>query len=190
MEQVVLVDESGVPLKSGGQILTLNRERAHRQGILHLAVSVFIFDMQGNPHLLLQKRSYQKDHSGGLWANTCCTHPREGEDLLAAANRCLLEEMGLQCYLEEIWSFCYRAEVSNGLIEHEYDHVFLGFGSPLLPFAPNAEEVANWDWADIRRLRRALKEHPEQYAPWFRLSYDTVLSRSLEAARRPGGRSV
>jgi len=170
-EQVVLVDEHGVVRESAGEILTLDKDTAHRQGVLHRAVSVFVFNTRGE--LLLQKRAQQKNHSAGLWTNTCCTHPRKGENPIVAARRRLVEEMGLKCELNEVWSFLYRCKVDNGLIEHEYDHVFVG-SSDHDP-SPNADEVADWAWMDTDDLGRDLRENPGRFTPWFRLSYHEVL---------------
>lgn len=170
-EQVVLVDEDGVVRESAGEILTLDRDTAHRQGVLHRAVSVFVFNTRGE--LLLQKRGQQKNHSAGLWTNTCCTHPRKGENPIVTARRRLAEEMGLKCELNEVSSFLYRCKVGNGLIEHEYDHVFVG-SSDRDP-SPNADEVADWAWIGTDDLRRELRENPGRFTPWFGLSYHEVL---------------
>lgn len=173
MEQVVLVDESGEVCQSGGEIQTLERKTAHRQGILHLAVSAFIFNTPGD--LLLQRRSYRKDHSACLWANTCCTHPRKGEDPLAAAKRRLREEMGLSCEIREVCSLSYRCDVGSGLIEHEYDHLFVGLSES--DPSPDPEEVVEWRWMSSDDVVRDLKERHEIYAPWFGLLYPEVLKR-------------
>jgi isopentenyl-diphosphate delta-isomerase len=170
-EQVVLVDQDGVVRELDGEILTLDRGSAHRRGVLHRAVSVFVFNTRGE--LLLQKRGRQKSHSGGLWTNTCCTHPRKGENPIVAARRRLAEEMGLKCELNEVWSFLYWCRVGNRLVEHEYDHVFLG-SSDHDP-SPNADEVADWAWIGADDLGRDLRENPGRFTPWFRISYHEVL---------------
>jgi len=170
-EQVVLVDQDGVVRESAGEILTLDKDTAHRQGVLHGAVSVFVFNTRGE--LLLQKRRQQKNHSAGLWTNTCCTHPRKGENPIVAARRRLAEEMGLKCELTEVASFLYCCKVGNGLIEHEYDHVFVG-SSDRDP-SPNADEVADWAWMYTDDLGRDLRENPGRFTPWFGLSYHEVL---------------
>ena len=103
---------------------TVHKIRAHREGILHRAFSIFVFD--DADRLLLQRRALRKYHSGGLWSNTCCSHPRPGEQVLDAAHRRLREEMGFDCALDTAFSFVYRAELEGGLVEHEYDHVLLG----------------------------------------------------------------
>ena len=117
-EKVILVD------KNDNQVGLMPKLEAHEKGILHRAFSVFIFN--NKYQLLLQKRASSKYHSGGLWTNTCCSHPREDEDILDAANRRLDEEMGIKTSLRKVYDFIYEAKLDNNLIEHEFDHVFYG----------------------------------------------------------------
>jgi len=164
MDKVVLVDESGKDrLNSDGSLKTLDKLEAHRRGILHRAVSVFIFNSRGQ--LLLQKRAAGKYHSSELWTNTCCTHPRTGEKPSETACRRLREEMGLESKLKEIFSFLYQADVGNGLIEYEFDHVFTGISdrSP----APDPAEASDWKWISLEDLEAALAKHPEEFTPWL-----------------------
>lgn len=158
-ERVVLVDETDRELGSGDKLAV------HRDGRLHRAVSVLVFDGQGR--LLLQRRAEAKYHSAGLWSNTCCGHPRPGETAEAAAHRRLREEMGFDCPLEPAFAFRYRADLGNGLQEHEYDHVFVGRfpGAP----APNAAEVAEWRWAGLDELVRDAAARPAAYTEWFKI---------------------
>ena len=132
MEYVVLVDEQD------NAIGTMEKQQAHVEGVLHRAFSIFIFNSEKK--LLLQKRASSKYHCGGLWTNTCCSHPRETENIQDAAIRRLHEEMGMQCELNAIFSFVYKAEFENGLTEHEFDHVFIGHFHHHIEF--NTEEVA------------------------------------------------
>ena len=166
-ELVVLVDERDVEVGMGEKLAT------HREGKLHRAFSIFIFNSTGD--LLLQKRTKAKYHTGELWTNTCCSHPRPGERLGDAAHRRLNEEMGFDCELEEIFSFTYRAEFGNELFEHEFDHVFTGLyeGAP----APNPREVTDWKWIDMATLTADIEENPERYTPWFRICIDRMVSR-------------
>jgi len=117
-ELVVLVDEND------NEIGVEEKINAHRKGLLHRAFSIFVFNSKNE--LLLQKRAADKYHSGGLWSNTCCSHPRPGENLKDAAHRRLQEEMGFDCSLREVFSFLYKKSFDNGLTEHELDHVFFG----------------------------------------------------------------
>jgi isopentenyl-diphosphate delta-isomerase len=158
-EQLILVDaqdrELGVKEKM----------EAHVEGALHRAFSVFVFDSE--KRLLLQQRARTKYHSGGLWSNTACGHPRPGETTLAAARRRLREEMGFDCELREAFEFLYRAELDGALIEHEYDHVLVGMyeGDP----APDPSEVESWRWVTMDELRRSLSDEPRSYSYWLKV---------------------
>lgn len=167
VEEVILVDEEDRVLGAAEKM------QAHRSGGLHRAFSVFVFDSAGN--VLLQKRARGKYHSGGLWSNTCCSHPRPGETTVEAARRRLAEEMGFTCELREVFSFVYRAEVGDDLVEHEYDHVFFGTfdGRP----SPDAREVEEWRWCAMGELREEIARDPESYTRWLRLVIDRVGAR-------------
>jgi isopentenyl-diphosphate Delta-isomerase len=160
-ECVVLVDESDA------EVGTLEKQRAHAEGRLHRALSVFVLNARGE--MLLQRRASAKYHSGGLWTNACCSHPRPGEPVDVAARRRLREEMGFECPLQPAFAFVYRAEVGDGLVEHEYDHVFLGRydGEP----APSADEVDDWRWASVQQLADEVAAAPERFTPWFRIVF-------------------
>jgi isopentenyl-diphosphate delta-isomerase len=164
-EQVVLVDENDGEVGVGDKIKT------HLDGSLHRAFSIFIFNADGE--LLLQQRAHTKYHSGGLWSNTCCSHPRPAESTEEAAHRRLREEMGFDCELEEIFSFIYRVKLDDGFFEHEYDHVFVGRFEGLP--APNAEEVSDWRWVQAGELKRDLEKVPEKYTFWLAASLDRIL---------------
>jgi isopentenyl-diphosphate Delta-isomerase len=151
---------------------TEEKLKAHREGMLHRAFSVFVFNAEGQ--LLLQQRSPEKYHSGGLWTNTCCSHPRPDEDVEAAAARRLAEEMGIVCPLRKAFSFVYREDVAPGLVEHEFDHVFIGRFDGVAQPDPN--EASDARWVDRAVLQRELEERPENYSAWFRLSIDRVLA--------------
>lgn len=159
-EQVILVDEHDRELGVAEKLQT------HREGALHRAFSIFVFDSAGR--LLLQKRARSKYHSGGLWSNTCCGHPRPGEATAAAAHRRLFEEMNFDCELREAFGFLYRAELGGDLVEHEYDHVFVGGfdGEP----APDASEVEDWRWLSMAELRDGLRHSPEEYSYWLKVA--------------------
>lgn len=156
-ELVVLVDDDD---RAVGRMEKLE---AHRQGRLHRAFSVFVFD--GSGRLLIQRRALGKYHSPGLWSNTCCGHPRPGEDTLAAARRRLVEEMGLVCDLEHVHSFIYRADLGNGLWEHELDHVFVG--TALSEPEPHPDEVAEWRAVPRKDIGEELVVRPGEFTAWF-----------------------
>lgn len=164
-EGVIIVNDRGE------SIGTMDKMAAHRAGALHRAFSVFIFNSKGQ--LLLQQRAFEKYHSGGLWTNTCCSHPRLGEKTMDAAHRRLQEEMGMDCEITELFQFSYRHEFENGLIENEYDHVFLGV-SDEVPIV-NPEEVATFRYIDLDALLLELFEQPDSYTPWFKICLEQVL---------------
>lgn len=164
-EQVILVDEQDQVLGSAGKL------DAHRDGRLHRAFSILVFDPQGR--LLLQRRAATKYHFATLWSNTCCGHPRPGEATEAAARRRLAEELGLRSPLAERTRFIYRAEdQTSGLIEHELLHVFFGtfVGEP----DPNPSEVGAWRWMSVPRVQAAIARQPSWFTPWFKLLMDRL----------------
>lgn len=158
-EQVVLVNERDKEMGFMPKML------AHMQGALHRAFSVFIFNSKGE--MLLQRRAIDKYHSGGLWTNACCSHPRPAEKIFDAANRRLQEEMGMKCELEVRFSFVYKAYLGQGLTEHEFDHVLTGYTDEIPK--PDAEEVAEWKYISMKELEADMEQHPEQYTQWFRI---------------------
>jgi isopentenyl-diphosphate Delta-isomerase len=164
-EKVVLVNERDEAVG------VEDKTRAHLLGALHRAFSVFV--VNGAGQLLVQKRALTKYHSGGLWSNTCCGHPRPGEALEQAARRRLKEEMGFESELTELFAFVYRAELEEGFVENEYDHVLLGRfeGVP----DPDPAEVAEWQWLDLATLSVYLTERPQNYTYWFRISFERFL---------------
>ena len=145
------------------EIGTMGKQEVHEKGLLHRAFSVFIFNGKGE--LLLQQRALTKYHSAGLWTNTCCSHPRPGEPVKAAAQRRLKEEMGLEADLDHKFSFIYRAEFDNGLIEHEFDHVFFGRSDAIV--SPDPEEVAQWRPITIDALDEMLRTESQRFTAWL-----------------------
>ncbi|MGX5820011.1 isopentenyl-diphosphate Delta-isomerase [Chitinophaga lutea] len=161
---VILVNEQDEPVG------TMEKMEAHQKGLLHRAFSVFVTNTKGE--MLLQQRARDKYHCGGLWTNTCCSHPLPGEDTLAAAHRRLQEEMGFDCPLHELFSFTYRAMFDNGLTEHEFDHVYLGkYDGPLLP---DAAEVQTYRYLSIPDIRLWMETQPGDFTPWFKLAFPKV----------------
>lgn len=173
-ELVILVDqddrETGV----------MEKIQAHREALLHRAFSVFVFNSKGE--LMLQQRALGKYHSPGLWTNTCCSHPRPGEETEAAAHRRLHEEMGFDCTLTKIFHFTYIAPFDNNLTEHEVDHVFVGF-SDTLPVI-NPEEVESYRFATLDDISVEMAENPELFTVWFQIAFERVaeyyLNRELK----------
>lgn len=170
-ERVILVDENDREMGSEEKI------KAHEDGgKLHRAFSVFIFNSKGE--MLLQKRAVSKYHFGGLWTNTCCSHPHPGDPIEKTVHEKLKQEMGFDIELKEVFTFIYRAEFDNGLTEHELDHVFIGKfdGEP----QPNPEEADDWKWVNVEELQRDVKENPDNYTPWFRIALERVLSEKAD----------
>lgn len=157
---VILVDRNDTAVG------TEEKLRAHTLGVLHRAVSVFAFDAGGR--VILQQRASGKYHSGGLWSNAACTHPRPDEPVLEAAQRCLREELGLHATLRPAFRFLYRADVPPGLIEHEYDHVFVGTVDT--EPQPRPDEVLAWRAVAPNVAAAAVAEHPQTFTAWFRLA--------------------
>ena len=164
-EFVVLVDEQDQ------QLGIMEKMAAHIVPRLHRAFSIFLFNAKGE--LMLQQRALSKYHSPGLWTNTCCSHPRNGESVGKAAERRLLEEMGLRCELHEVFTFIYKAPVGLGLTEHEYDHVFFGQcdQEPVI----NTDEVASWKYMSLDDIAADMKAHPELYTEWFKISFEEII---------------
>ena len=161
-EEVILVDTNDVPLG------TMPKMEAHEKAILHRAFSVFILNKEGQ--LMLQQRALSKYHSPGLWTNTCCSHQRLGETNIEAGTRRLQEEMGFKTPLKELFSFVYKATFDNGLTEHEFDLVILGYydSEPII----NHEEVTNWKWMNLEEIIKEIKTTPDNYTAWFKIIFD------------------
>jgi isopentenyl-diphosphate delta-isomerase len=157
-EQIILVDDEDREIGLAAKIA------AHRQGLRHRAISVCVLDGRGR--MLLQRRAPGKYHSGGLWTNACCTHPRAGETVEAAARRRLREELGVDCELKFALRTHYRAEVGNDLIEDEIVHLFVGAYDGAV--TPDPAEVAGFDWVSRADLCQRIAAAPEAYTYWFR----------------------
>ena len=168
MEYVVLVNEQDQ------QIGIMEKMAAHVVPRLHRAFSIFLFNSKGE--LLLQQRAFSKYHSPGLWTNTCCSHPREGEPMENATARRLMEEMGMTCEMHEVFTFIYQAPVGLGLVEHEFDHVWFGHtdNTPVI----NTEEVAAWKYMSLDDIANDLKTHPESYTEWFKISFNEIVKHT------------
>lgn len=166
MELVILVDESD------NQVGVMEKMEAHEKALLHRAFSVFLFNVKGE--MLLQRRAFSKYHSGGLWTNACCSHPRPGESTLDAAKRRTREELGIEPEIKHAFSFTYKASFDNGLTEHEYDHVFVGIWDDDVDLNP--DEVAEVRYMSIDDIQMEMNEKPEKYTEWFKIAFDQVTS--------------
>jgi isopentenyl-diphosphate delta-isomerase len=160
MSEVVLVDEMD------NEVGVMEKLQAHHLGLLHRAFSIFVLNKEGE--MLIHQRAMEKYHSGGLWTNACCSHPLPGENVDFAAKRRLSEEMGLDCDLKKIFEFTYQADVGDGLIEHEFDHVFIGYtqSSPIV----DSSEVMDWKWVSMEMLITDMIAQPESFTTWFKIA--------------------
>lgn len=165
MQEVILVD-------SRDRVIgTMEKLEAHRKGLLHRAFSVLLYNSKGE--ILLQKRMKEKYHSGGLWSNTCCSHPFPDEPIEAAAKRRLMEELGIDTQPEFQYKFIYKTALDKNLIEHELDHVFTGTfdGTPEI----NPEEVESYKFMSLEQLKADMALHPDEYTPWFHIIIESLL---------------
>lgn len=164
LEQVILVTEEDA------EVGLMEKMEAHQKGLLHRAFSVFLTNDRGE--LLLQQRAFSKYHSGGLWTNACCSHPRPGETVVQAAERRLVEELGISTEIKPIFSFVYKANLDNNLTEHELDHVLVGkFNGEL---QPNPDEVESYRYISPVDLKMELATNPDNFTVWFKLVYNRV----------------
>ena len=161
---VILVDEKD------NEIGLMPKTEAHKRALLHRAISVFIFNTKGE--WLLQRRALTKYHSAGLWTNTCCTHPLPDETNINAANRRLMQEMGMPCSLKELFSFTYKEALDNELTEYEFDHVFIGI-TDNIPQISQAE-VTEFKYIKYRDLSLDIKKNPTRYTVWFKKIIEQV----------------
>lgn len=159
LETVILVDENDRPLG------TQEKLAAHLIPQRHRAFSILIFNDKGET--LIQRRAMNKYHSPGLWANSCCGHPRPGEEVKDAANRRLQEELGFCSSLTSFTSICYTLKLERDLWELEYTHLFKGIYEGIIDFNP--QEICEVQWISPTQLRYDVSVSPQKYARWFRL---------------------
>jgi isopentenyl-diphosphate Delta-isomerase len=161
LNRLILVDKHDMPTG------TAEKMEAHEKALLHRAFSVFIFNSKGE--MLLQQRALKKYHSGGLWTNACCSHPYEGQDTKAAAEKRLQEEMGFTLPLTKAFEFVYTAPFDNGLTEHEYDHVFTATYDGTIQ--PDADEVMDFCYMTMDAIKQSIQSHPHKYTEWFKIAF-------------------
>ncbi len=163
-DKIILVNEHD------DMVGTMDKMEAHKQGLLHRAFSVFIFNSKGE--MLMQQRALTKYHSAGLWTNACCSHPMPGEKTIDAAQRRLMEELGFEAPIEKIFDFTYKAEFDNGLTEHEFDHVFAGKYEGEIDVNP--DEVKDFSYKEISEIKNMLQEHPQKFTAWFHIAFPKI----------------
>ncbi|MGB8623903.1 MAG: isopentenyl-diphosphate Delta-isomerase [Paracoccaceae bacterium] len=156
-----------IPAWEDGVLTPVEKLQVHRRGLRHKAVSVFV--VQGS-RILLQRRALSKYHTPGLWANTCCTHPRWNESPAECAVRRLEEELGITgLELTHRGQVEYRADVGAGLVEHEVVEIYLARVTVPLTITPNPAEVTACVWVEIEDLLHRISERPETFTPWLRI---------------------
>jgi isopentenyl-diphosphate delta-isomerase len=165
MEEVILVNAKDV------QTGTMEKMEVHRKALLHRAFSVFIFNKNGE--MLLQQRALKKYHSAGLWSNACCGHPRPDENISDAAQRRLGEELGIETALTKAFDFIYKTEFDNGLTEHEFDHVFVGYYDEKI--SPDENEVKDFCFKTLPEIEASLQTHPLKYTEWFHIAFKKIM---------------
>jgi|SRR3989344_3858076 len=169
-EEVILVNNNNKRIGVEKKI------KVHKEGKLHRAFSIFIFNSRGE--LLIQQRAKLKYHSGGLWSNTICSHPKPNESYYEAIHRRLKEEMGFDCKMRKLFCFVYKSSLANGLIENEYDCVFIGKfdGEP----NPNPKEIMNYKWISIKELKEDIIKNPNKYTIWLKIIFKKVRSSQIK----------
>jgi len=168
-DQLILVDENDTEVGVMGKLET------HQKGVLHRAFSIIAKNSKNE--IMLQKRALTKYHSGGLWTNTCCGHPRVGEDIFVATNRRLGEEMGFGCFLKEVLQFTYKAKLDNELTEHEFLHVFVGEYNqqPVL----NPEEASDFKWMSFSDIESDIEKNGDKYTFWFKILVKKIKKQNI-----------
>ena len=170
---LILVD------RNDNEIGLMEKLSVHKEGKLHRAFSVFIFNSK--EELLLQQRSDDKYHSAGLWTNTCCSHPINNEPMNVTINKRLMEEMGIKCDTDFQFSFIYKTGFKNGLIEHEFDHVYFGKCDDL-PIL-NIREAKDWKYMSLDKLQKSIFTNPENYSEWLKVCLPEVIKKIEENKR-------
>jgi len=161
---LILVDENDSPIG------TMEKMEVHQKALLHRAFSIFIFNGKGD--MLLHQRAANKYHSAGLWTNACCSHPREGQETIEAAEKRLQQEMGFTVPLKKAFEFTYKAALDNGLTEHEYDHVFIGYYDGAIQ--PDEDEVKDFCFVSMDEIKASIQSHPQKYTEWFKIAFPKV----------------
>jgi len=158
---LVLVNEKDEPVG------LMEKMDVHRKALLHRAFSVFLFNSEGQ--MLLQRRALEKYHSGGLWTNTCCSHPYPDETPVEAASRRMHEELGFNAVVKPAFHFIYKAALDNELTEFEFDHVLVGTYDGQV--FPNKDEVSDYRYMSMQELRVSLEDQPHHYTAWFKIAF-------------------
>lgn len=158
---------------------TMEKMAAHEAGALHRAFSIFV--LNDKHEMLIQQRADGKYHSAGLWSNTCCSHPFPGESTIDGAHRRLKEEMGFDCRLRPLFQLRYRSEVGNGLVENEFDHIYIGNYNGPVTISP--EEVRDYRFLPLGALNEWIRTEPTLFTQWFLIAMPQFLKNLKEAGQ-------
>lgn len=173
-----------IPAWLDGSLTPVDKLEVHRRGLRHKAVSVFVL---AGERVLIQRRAAGKYHTPGLWANTCCTHPHWDEPAADCALRRLREELGIEgLALTAAETVEYRADVGNGMTEHELVEIFVAEAPADLPVSPDPAEVSAIRWIALRDLLDEVEDDPDRFTPWLRIYLTDHRDRIF--GRRVGGR--
>ena len=169
-----------IPAWVNGALTPVEKLEVHQRGLRHKAVSVFVMR---NNETLIQRRALEKYHTPGLWANACCTHPYWDEPAPATAKRRLKEELGIVgLHLHHRNRVEYRADVGNGLIEHELVDIYVAEAVALTDIVPDPSEVMDTAWVDLKDLARQTRESPGRFTPWLRIYLDEHMNSIFTSA--------
>jgi len=170
----VIVEEK-IPAWVNGRLTPVGKLEVHQRGLRHKAVSVFVVE---GPRVLIQRRALSKYHTPGLWANTCCTHPRWDEDPASCSIRRLRQELGITglfpAFADRVE---YRADVGGGLVEHELVEIFVAEAGPGLTVRPVPDEVSEVRWVDLYDLSAEILRSPKKFTPWLCIYMNDHMSR-------------
>ena len=174
-DSLILVD------LNDNEIGCATKTEAHEKGLLHRAFSVFLYKKTGQKlYMLIHQRAEGKYHSSGLWTNSCCSHPRQGESINEAVHRRLREELGVSAQAKEIFSFVYYHRFTPKCTEYEFDHVLIGeFDSEVKDYCKS--EISDVRWISFDELKEGVKNSPEMYTPWFIIALRKVINTIEES---------
>lgn len=150
MEILDIVDEMGYPTG-----LTVDREKAHKEGIRHRTSHVWILrKKQQKLQVLLQKRSEDKDSFPGCYDISSAGHILAGDDFYTSAIRELKEEIGIEVSLDEL--------IDCGNRSFQFENVFHG-----KVFKDNQVSKIFILWKDLEEDEFQFLDHEVSRVKWF-----------------------
>jgi len=117
--------------------------------LIHRVVHVLVFN--NNRDLLIQKRSMNKDVAPGKWDTSVGGHINPGEDPLAAAQREMMEELGITgpVPLEFLYTYLFTNHCESELVS-SFRCVYDG------AIAFNRDEIDEVQWWNLNRIEGAI----------------------------------